>query len=125
MLVAHHHDIHHNEIRLLQEIEGSDGDGQKKAQEKIAAYDVVLPSEDTHVRSEVAELVHNSGDGTRRSVLTTKSPDKFRALTCVKHCHALFSAAQSDPMTVICLSASTSYVHTLCCVTHQYCQAPY
>ncbi|CAL5225849.1 g8632 [Coccomyxa viridis] len=64
------------------EIEGSDGDGQKKAQEKIAAYDFVLPSEDTHVRSEVAELVHNSGDGTRRD-----APFLAEVLT-VKELHA-------------------------------------
>ena len=50
----------------MQEGEGAGNSADADTQETLSAYDVVIPDKNTHVRTKVAELFHNFGDGTRR-----------------------------------------------------------
>ncbi|CAL5223872.1 g6461 [Coccomyxa viridis] len=48
--------------------EGAGNSAHADTHETLSAYDVIIPDEDTHVRTKVAELFHNFGNGTRRYV---------------------------------------------------------
>lgn len=67
----------------------------------MLAYNVVLPDEQTHVRTEVAELVHSSGDGTRRQVSATQA--LIKQGLCADLCDML----------AICLKVLLTHTHIM------------
>ena len=115
LLVAQHDQIHH-----VQEGEVTGNDSHKDAQAKITAYDVVIPDKDTHVRCGVAELVHNSGDGTKRRALTSQTVGQ--ALTCDRQMNACKSAMPELHAVRCCvflLPSDAELYKFLLCLTHR------